>query len=251
MAITWNEKGSLKGVKGDQGDKGAKGEQGYSFRNVNTALSASASVQKVNITPQTNIQKGDKLVDVNGDVWEIATVNADDVVVGSAKVSSIKGPQGDKGDPGQKGEDGTGVNIKGAVDNAESLPGEGEPGDAYVISDTGNLAVWDEEQSKFIDTGAQIKGPQGDKGDPGDDGAAATVNVGTVTTGEPGSQAAVVNAGDTTNARFNFTIPRGATGAAGPGVSVGSGVPVEPGSVGECYIDIDTGKLYRYEEVDA
>ena len=251
MANTWNEKGSLKGVKGDKGDTGDKGEQGYSFRNVNTALSASASVQKVSITPQTNIQQGDKLVDTNGDVWEIVTVNVDDVVVGSAKVSSIKGQKGDKGDPGQKGEDGTGVNIKGAVDNAESLPGEGQPGDAYVISDTGNLAVWDEEQSKFIDTGAQIKGPQGEKGDTGDDGVAATVKVGTVSTGEPGTQASVINVGDTTNATLNFTIPRGAQGVSGPGVSVGTGAPSSPGVLGECYIDIATGKLYRYEDVEA
>ena len=41
---------------------------------------------------------------------------------------------------------------------------------------------------------------------------------------------------------------KGDTGAAGPGVSVGSGTPSDTGQVGECYIDVSTGNLYRYEE---
>jgi hypothetical protein len=47
-------------------------------------------------------------------------------------------------------------------------------------------------------------------------GAAATVTVGTVTTGAPGSSASVVNAGSSSAAVLNFTIPAGATGAQGP-----------------------------------
>lgn len=248
MAIAWTEKGSLKGPKGDKGDAGERGAQGYSFRTVNTPLSASASVQFTNITPSTGIQVGDKLIDSNSDVWDVVTVNEADVVVGESTVTSIKGAKGDTGAQGEKGEDGTGVNIKGSVANAEALPGEGQPGDAYVLLDTGTLAVWDEGQQKFVDTGAQIKGPQGEQGEQGDPGAAATVQVGTVSTGEAGSQASVTNAGNENAAVFNFTIPRGAQGVAGPGVSVGSGAPSAPGQTGECYIDVDTGKLYRYED---
>lgn len=76
-------------------------------------------------------------------------------------------------------------------------------------------------------------GPKGDKGDPGpqgepgeqgkdgspgakgDPGAAATVSVGTVTTGEPGTDAIVTNSGTENAAVFDFTIPRGETGAGG------------------------------------
>lgn len=248
MAISWVEKGSLKGVKGDTGEKGERGLQGYSFRTVNTALSASASVQIANITPNTGLQVGDKLIDSNSDVWEVATVDVDNVTVGAAAVGSIKGAKGDQGEQGPAGEDGTGVNIKGSVENAAALPGEGQPGDAYVLLDTGTLAVWDEGQQKFVDTGAQIKGPKGDTGAQGDPGAAATVQVGTVSTGEAGSQASVTNAGSESAAVFNFTIPRGAQGVAGPGVSVGSTAPEAPGTLGECYIDVTSGKLYRYEE---
>lgn len=61
------------------------------------------------------------------------------------------------------------------------------------------------------------------KGQPGD---AATISVGSVTTGEPGTSATVVNSGTSSAAVFDFTIPKGAkgdtgeTGATGaPGVS--------------------------------
>lgn len=60
-----------------------------------------------------------------------------------------------------------------------------------------------------------MQGPPGPQGPQGDTGAAATVTVGTVTTGEPGTDAIVTNSGTESAAVFNFTIPRGETGAAG------------------------------------
>jgi len=62
-------------------------------------------------------------------------------------------------------------------------------------------------------------GADGQDGAPGADGAAATVGVGTVTTGAAGSDAAVTNSGTSAAAVFDFTIPKGAkgdTGATGP-----------------------------------
>lgn len=92
---------------------------------------------------------------------------------------------------------------------------------------------------------SQLVGPKGEKGDKGDAGAtgangspgstgsagtAATIAVGTVTTGAPGSSASVTNAGSSSAATLNFTIPAGATGSAGsagakgdPGVGVPAG----------------------------
>jgi len=58
-------------------------------------------------------------------------------------------------------------------------------------------------------------------GPPGTPGAAATISIGTTTTGVAGTNANVVNAGTTTHAIFNFEIPRGATGATGAGVLSG------------------------------
>lgn len=63
--------------------------------------------------------------------------------------------------------------------------------------------------SSFTTSAIDIKGAKGDTGDP------ATVAVGTVTTGAAGSDATVTNVGTSSNAVFDFSIPRGDTGAAG------------------------------------
>jgi hypothetical protein len=53
-------------------------------------------------------------------------------------------------------------------------------------------------------------------------GAAATVSVGSVVTGAPGTQAMVTNTGSGSAAVLNFTIPQGETGANGTGGSGGA-----------------------------
>lgn len=194
------------------------------------------------------------------------------------KVGSLKGPKGDTGEAGAPGKDGTGVTIKGSFADMEALQSahpSGEAGDAYMLEDNGHLAVWN--GSQWQDVG-QIKGDKGDtgpKGDPGEDGAAATVTVGTVTTGEPGTEAAVVNGGTSSAAVLNFTIPKGAAGAQGPAgedgadgapgekgekgdkgdpgepgtkVTVVDGQPSEAGAAGDVAIDAATGDLYVFEE---
>lgn len=60
-------------------------------------------------------------------------------------------------------------------------------------------------------------GSPGTPGTPGTDGAAATIAVGTVTTGAPGSSVVVSNSGTSSAATFDFTIP---AGAAGSGASI-------------------------------
>ena len=83
-----------------------------------------------------------------------------------------------------------------------------------------------------------IQGPQGIQGiqgPKGADGAAATISVGTTTTGNPGTNASVTNSGTSSAAVFNFTIPRGnkgdkgdkgdtgSTGAAGAAATIAAG----------------------------
>ena len=60
-------------------------------------------------------------------------------------------------------------------------------------------------------------GKPGPAGPKGDDGLAATIQVGTVTTGAAGTNAEVTNVGTENAAIFNFTIPKGDTGEAGSG----------------------------------
>lgn len=70
------------------------------------------------------------------------------------------------------------------------------------------------------DNGAQgLKGDKGDTGATGAPGAAATIRIGNVYTGAPGTNASVSNSGTSTNAVLDFMIPRGNPGADG-GVTV-------------------------------
>ena len=100
-----------------------------------------------------------------------------------------------------------------------------------------------------------MQGPPGPQGQQGEPGAAATVTVGTVTTGEPGTDAIVTNSGTESAAVLNFTIPRGATGAAGaPGPQgpkgdtgetgpAGAGVP-DGGTVGQLLGKTESGTAW-------
>lgn len=119
--------------------------------------------------------------------------------------AGAQGEQGIPGEPGPKGE-----------------PGEqGPKGDTGAQGPQGEAGPQGEQglpgaQGPKGDTGEQ--GPKGDPGEPGPkgaDGTAATVSVGTVTTGEPGTDAAVTNAGTSAAAVLNFTIPRGEKGETG------------------------------------
>lgn len=109
-----------------------------------------------------------------------------------ADSGKFKGEKGDKGDPGEQGP-------------------QGEKGDP----------------------GAQ--GPQGEKGDTGEqgpagnDGEAATITVGSVTTAQPGTSAAVSNSGTPNAAVLDFVIPQGEKGD-------GAFTSIKPGTEDEPYI---------------
>jgi len=79
-----------------------------------------------------------------------------------------------------------------------------------------------------------VAGPPGPAGSPGPTGltgptgSAATLTLGTVTTGIAGSPAVITNSGSPTAATFNFTIPTGPTGPTGPSGGPGSTGPLGP-----------------------
>ena len=97
------------------------------------------------------------------------------------------------------------------------------------------------------------QGPQGEQGPAGasgSDGIAATIKVGTVTTGNPGTQATITNVGTSNEAVFNFTIPQGAkgdTGATGPqgeqGIQGPQGLKGDTGDTGPQGPKGDTGAM--------
>lgn len=98
---------------------------------------------------------------------------------------------------------------------------------AYVEQTTtgATITVTDASGTTTANISNGERGEQGERGPRGETGAtgaagtngrAATVSVGSVTTGNPGTNASVTNSGSTSDAILNFVIPRGSTGATGP-----------------------------------
>ena len=156
-----------------------------------------ADISILQLPPATSVGANDVTVIVQDGITKKAAVTVfQSGIVGPQGPAGPQGPQGVAGTPGAQG--------------AQGVPGPGGPQGAQGIQ------------------GIQgVQGPvgeQGATGATGPTGAAATATAGTTTTGAPGTSATVVNAGTTSAAVFNFTIPRGdtgATGPAGPGVAVG------------------------------
>lgn len=106
-----------------------------------------------------------------------------------------------------------------------------------------SVSVFD--SNNILSTSDTLVGPQGPPGPPGKDGKdgvdgeAATIQVGTTTTTEPGTNAVVTNSGDEHNAVLNFSIPRGATGETGPAGE--DGTDGEDGFSPEAYVTQNPG----------
>lgn len=130
---------------------------------------------------------------------KLEVVNANNVIEFNPQKANFKlkntgGPKGETGAQGPKGDTGP-QGLQGPVGPQGPQGEQGERGER----------------------GPQgIQGPQGEKGTTGAQGPAATIAVGTTTTGAEGTNASVTNSGTSSAAVFNFTIPRGATGATGP-----------------------------------
>ena len=153
-----------------------------------------------------------------------------------------KGETGDTGPTGPKGEPGTAATI--AIGTVTT----GDPGTEASVTNSGtaNAAIF----NFVIPRGEQgEQGTQGPQGEQGEAGEAATIQVGTVSTGEPGTEASVTNGGTENAAVFNFIIPRGEQGIQGPQGEPGpkgeQGVQGEPGPKGETGTGIEIKGTYE------
>ena len=120
------------------------------------------------------------------------------------KLKNTGGPKGDQGPKGDTGEIAIGSTTTGAPGSNASVTNSGTSTDAIL-----NFTI--------------PRGDKGDKGDTGATGQAATITVGSTTTGQPGTSASVTNSGTSSAAVLNFTIPKGAkgdTGATGTAATV-------------------------------
>lgn len=229
----------LQGLVGPQGEQGEKGEKGDPFEYSDFTPEQLEGLKGPKGDTGNTGPQGEPGVAATIEVGETVTLEPGESALventGNETNAVLKFslPKGAKGDKGDKGDTGEGLNIKGALDSENDLPADGQPGDAYIID--GNLYVYVGEGGSVVtnpkwsnvgnikgekgDQGEQgpqgDPGPQGEPGEPGNDGVSATIEVGTVTSSEPGTQPTVTNVGDSTNAIFNFTIPKGDKGDKG------------------------------------
>ena len=97
----------------------------------------------------------------------------------------------------------------------------------YINTNGKNIVKLEELTEGFkvtLSDGFEFTLKHGLQGNPGEKGEAATITIGTVTTGNAGTDATITNSGNKNNAVFNFTIPRGADGLPGEdGATAGFG----------------------------
>lgn len=152
---------------------------------------------------------------------KVTSSGPDTAKIFNFQFSGLKGADGANGADGQQGEpgqDGTPAGFgtpSATIDNTS-----GEP--SVTVDATGPNTA---KIFTFHFSGLKGQdGTDGADGAPGEDGAAATIQVGTVTTLEPGEQATVENVGTENAAILNFGIPKGEQGEPGTGGG-GQGVP--------------------------
>ena len=218
---------TLIGSKGDQGNQGPPGEQGEP--------GTPGQAATIQIGEVTTGEPG-----TSAGVENTGTENA--AVLKFTIPRGETGAQGIQGPPGPQGNPGTGLDILGTYDTLEALKAavtQPKQGQMYNVGTSYPYTVymWDTtEGGQWLSQG-QLQGAKGDTGDTGPQGQpgqAATVQVGQVTTGEPGSNASVTNSGTSNAAVLDFSIPRGATGEKGdigatPNITVGEVTTLEPG----------------------
>lgn len=250
-----------RGERGERGETGAQGEpgkDGTSFKVLGLYASLSA-LQAAHPTGNS------------GDAWAVGTSESNNIYLWDAEkaqwenIGSIKGQKGEKGDPGERGEQGA-QGVQGEVgatgaqgeQGIQGIPGEkgadgvsptvtikaitgGHKVSITDISGTHSFDVLDgakgEQGVQGIPGEAGAKGDTGEKGADGakgDPGEAATITIGSVTSG---IQASVENAGTANAAVLNFVLPKGEKGDTGSQGATGEagakGEQGEPGKNGE------------------
>jgi hypothetical protein len=210
------------GTKGEKGDKGQKGQQGEIGVGTKGEKGAQGTIGEKGADSTVAGEKGAQGPDgEKGAQGTIGEKGADSTVAGEKGAQGATGEKGE-GATGEKGAQGT-IGEKGADSTVAGEKGaqgpDGEKG-AQGATGTGEKGAQgpDGEKGAQGATGTGEKGAQGatgtgEKGAQGADGLAATVDVGTTTTGT----ANVVNSGTTSAAIFDFTVPQGEKGEAGAG----------------------------------
>lgn len=223
-------------MDGEDGQDGAPGQPGQPGQDgVTPNISASATVGTSVGTPTVQVTKS-------------GTTAAPEFTF------AFDGLKGSQGSPGQNGQDGISPTVTvrtitgghqieivsaGGTERFDVMDGtDGTDGTDGISPTVTVRSITGGHQIEIVSAGGTERFDVMD----GTDGSAATIQVGTVTTGQPGTNASVTNSGTSSAAVLDFTIPAGATGSQGP---AGPGVP-NGGSTGQVLTklsnsDQDTG----------
>lgn len=165
--------------------------------------------------------------------------------IDQGQMEGPQGPQGEQGEPGATGPQGD-PGAAATIDVGTVTTGDPGTDAAVTNSGTANAAIFNFTIPQGVQGPQGIQGPQGVQGEAGE---AATIQVGTVSTGEPGTEASVTNGGTENAAVFNFIIPRGEQGIQGPQGEPGpkgeQGIQGEPGPKGETGTGLEIKGTYE------
>ena len=147
-------------------------------------------------------------VQYNGSAYVALQGNSEIIPTSDTAVWSVMTSKGDIGATGADGSAGT---------LAVGTVTTGSAGGSVSVLNTGTstAAVLNFTIPKGVAGNSGATGAIGNTGPIGSAGDNATITIGTITTGQPGSSATVANAGTDTAAQLNFSIPRGVQGAQG------------------------------------
>jgi collagen type I alpha len=211
------------GPQGPAGPTGPQGPAGSAFSTTTTAAFSTANAPTavtINLTTTTGLAPGAVLYINGAGYYQVQSVTSGTVV--TAVNASVTGNAA----PGTNVPSGASVLGTGP----QGPPGAtGATGPQGPIGNTGSTGATG-PQGPIGNTGAT--GPQGPIGNTGPagstgaTGAAATIAVGTTSTGAAGSNAVVTNVGTSSAAVFNFTIPQGIQGAQGAQGNTGPQGPI-------------------------
>ena len=147
-------------------------------------------------------------IQYNGSAYVALQGNSNIIPTSDTAVWSVMTSKGDTGATGATGSAGT-------VTIGTTTTGSAGGNASVLNSGTSSEAVLNFTLPKGVSGTAGVQGSIGLTGATGAAGDNATITIGTVTTGQPGSSATVANAGTDTAAQLNFSIPRGVQGAQG------------------------------------
>ena len=220
----------------DLGDFPAVGPQGPQGNTGPIGLQGERGSQWYTLQKPTVANQNDQFLGSDGTVYQYTGTNwqATNNIQGPQGIQGIQGiqgevgPQGPVGPQGIQGPAGAAFSVIGLISSTSQLPDPSTVPDNYAYL-VGTSAPYDlyvqvvpeGEPQQWLDAGKVEgvvgpqgpQGPQGEIGPTGPQGQAATIQVGTVTTLEPGESATVTNSGTSGAAVFNFGIPKGEQGA--------------------------------------